>query len=136
MIKNARQYRIAKREATRFEKAIDELERDPNSRKGVHPRLVKAQKEALSSQLASLRAEIDEYESLHGRKRKKLNPKDLEDLPRTLIQARIAAGLTQKELAERLGIKEQQIQRYETTDYASASLARMIEIARALSAEQ
>lgn len=32
------------------------------------------------------------------------------------IPTHIAAGLSQKELAERLGLKEQQIQRYEATD--------------------
>jgi HTH-type transcriptional regulator / antitoxin HigA len=38
-------------------------------------------------------------------------------------------------LADRLGLKEQQIQRYEATDYASASLARVIEISEALGLE-
>ncbi|MFQ5652267.1 MAG: helix-turn-helix transcriptional regulator [bacterium] len=45
-----------------------------------------------------------------------------------LIQARIARGLTQKELAQKLGLKEQQIQRYEANDYAKASLARLNQI--------
>jgi transcriptional regulator with XRE-family HTH domain len=52
--------------------------------------------------------------------------------PQALIQGRIAAGLSQKELAERLGLKEQQIQRYDATDYASASLTRVCEVARSL----
>jgi len=56
----------------------------------------------------------------------------LDELPRTLIRARIAAGLTQEELAARLGLKPQQIQRYEATDYHSASMQRMSEVLRAL----
>jgi HTH-type transcriptional regulator/antitoxin HigA len=56
----------------------------------------------------------------------------LEKLSTTLIQARIAAGLSQAELATRLGIKPQQIQRYEATDYQSASLERVNEIMRVL----
>jgi HTH-type transcriptional regulator/antitoxin HigA len=56
----------------------------------------------------------------------------LADLPRILIQARIAQGLSQTDLAERLGMKPQQIQRYEATEYMSASLARLIEIAEVL----
>jgi transcriptional regulator with XRE-family HTH domain len=56
-------------------------------------------------------------------------------LPRTLIQARIAAGLSQKELARRLGLKEQQIQRYEATDYASAKLSRLRAVMHALGIE-
>lgn len=56
----------------------------------------------------------------------------LEALPRALIKARIAAKLSQKDLAERLGLKEQQIQRYEATEYNSANLARVIEVSLAL----
>ena len=33
------------------------------------------------------------------------------------MRARIALGYTQKKLAERVGLKEQQIQRYEETEY-------------------
>jgi transcriptional regulator with XRE-family HTH domain len=57
---------------------------------------------------------------------------DLAELPRALIQARIAAGLSQRELGERLDLKEQQIQRYEASEYASASLARLLDVVRAL----
>ena len=53
------------------------------------------------------------------------------DLPSILIKARIAQGLSQKELADRIGLKEQQIQRYEATDYASANLARIKEVVNA-----
>jgi HTH-type transcriptional regulator/antitoxin HigA len=49
-----------------------------------------------------------------------------------LIQACIAAGMSQTELAERLDLKEPQIQRYEATDYGSASLPRVCEVARSL----
>ena len=50
----------------------------------------------------------------------------------SLVRARIAAGLSQRELAERLGLKEQQVQRYEVTEYASASLSRVRAVVQAL----
>jgi len=56
----------------------------------------------------------------------------LERLPSALIQARIATGLSQKQLAERLGLKEQQVQRYEANDYQGASLGRLHEVVTAL----
>ena len=40
--------------------------------------------------------------------------------------------MTQEDLAARLGVKPQQIQRYEASDYQTASLARLREIARLL----
>ena len=48
------------------------------------------------------------------------------------VEARVASGLSQRDLAERLGLKEQQIQRYEATEYASASLRRIREVVGAL----
>ena len=55
--------------------------------------------------------------------------------PRVLqavIGARIAVGLPQKELATRIGVREQQIQRYEATTYAGVSLERAQAILDAL----
>ncbi|MBZ0187422.1 MAG: helix-turn-helix domain-containing protein [Candidatus Obscuribacterales bacterium] len=52
-----------------------------------------------------------------------------------LIQARIARGLAQEDLAKLLNLKKQQIQSYEASDYASASLSRIMEIARMLHSE-
>lgn len=56
----------------------------------------------------------------------------LAGLADALIKARIARGWTQRRLAEALGVAEQQIQRYESTAYRTASLARLCDIAEAL----
>ena len=98
----------------------------------MHPLIVKAQREALSSQIADLKEELREYEALKAGLFQLDQLKTVAELPTLLIKARIAQGLSQKELAERLGLKEQQIQRYEATDYASARLARIKEVAGAL----
>jgi DNA-binding XRE family transcriptional regulator len=58
----------------------------------------------------------------------------LADLGALLVQARIARGWTQRELAERLGLHMQKIQQYEATSYEGASAARLLEVARALGA--
>jgi transcriptional regulator with XRE-family HTH domain len=49
-----------------------------------------------------------------------------------LIKARIAKGWSQRRLAEELGVAEQQIQRYESTGYTAASLARLCDVVAAL----
>lgn len=56
----------------------------------------------------------------------------LESLPDMLIEERKRLGFTQKQLAEKMGLCEQQIQRYEATRYQSASLRRIEEVAQAL----
>ncbi len=40
--------------------------------------------------------------------------------------------MTQEGLARRLGVKPQQVQRYEATEYESASFARIVKVVRAL----
>ena len=130
MIKNKRQYCVTKAQADKFEHALAEFQQRPRG-KG-HPLLRKAEEEALASQLADLKAELAEYDALRSGEQKHLSVTSFDDLPRTLIQARIAAGLSQKELARRLGLKEQQIQRYEATDYASAKLSRLRDVMQAL----
>jgi ribosome-binding protein aMBF1 (putative translation factor) len=130
MIKNDRQFRITKAQAEKFERAIKDTASAP--KRAVHPLLQKAEMDALKSQLSDLRHDLEEYSALRSGKRKTVALGSFDDLPKTLIQARIAAGLTQEELASKLGLKPQQIQRYEATDYHSASMVRMNEILRAL----
>ena len=133
MIKNERQYRITKNQADRFSQTLDSLRlRSEESREGTHPLIVKAQEDALRSQLADLEEQLSEYESLKAGKFEFKDLNVVSELPTALIKARIAQGLSQRDLAERLKLKEQQIQRYEATDYASASLARIKEVVNAL----
>lgn len=53
-------------------------------------------------------------------------------IPDLLVAARIARGMTQKDLAEFMGLKMQQIQAYEADRYQSTSLSRIAWVARAL----
>ena len=132
MITNERQYRITKNEIRKFEVAIAALleqgvEQDTDD--GLFRRL---QVEAMRSQLADLRDEVEEFEALKSGQRPVLEFDSFDQLPRGLISARIAAGMTQGDLARKLGIHEQQVQRYESTNYASASLRRVQDVIDAL----
>lgn len=130
MIKNEKQYRMSKTHADRFRQAIAEVSANPD--RGISAKLRKAEIDALESQLQDLQTELTQYESLRSGKQRTLALDSIEDLAKTLIQARIAAGLSQEGLANKLGVKTQQIQRYEATDYRSASLERINEIVRVL----
>jgi ribosome-binding protein aMBF1 (putative translation factor) len=129
MIKNERQYLITKAQARKFKEAIEAFDHKTTD---IHPLLAKAQRDALASQLAELNAQLAEYERLRSGKLKRLKQSSFQNLPLALIRARIARGLTQRDLAKKLGLKEQQIQRYEETDYSSASIARVNEVIKAL----
>jgi DNA-binding transcriptional regulator YdaS (Cro superfamily) len=61
--------------------------------------------------------------------------KRLTDIGRILIATRIAGHLTQKELAERLGVSEAQVSRDERNEYHGVSVQRAEKILRAMGAD-
>ena len=132
MITNERQYRITRKKAVGFARAIEEFDATSRERTDVHPRLLRAEREAMESQLADLRDELVEYEQLRSADLSVISVASLDGLADGLIKARIAAGLSQRAFAQRLELKEQQIQRYEAERYASASYQRLCEVAHAL----
>ncbi len=131
MIKNERQYRITKGWIQKFTQTLDNLE--VRGEKSIPLSLLQqAERGALASQRETLQREVQDYETLRAGGQRTFQAETFEELPRALIQARIASGLSQRELALRLGLKEQQIQRYEATEYASASLSRVGAVIAAL----
>lgn len=129
MIKNSRQLALTKSKVEEFNAAIHAIEEGISD---IHPLLVQAQKNALLFQRNDLLSEIDEYEQLLSGEFAVFDVDNITDLPKALIRSRIYLGLTQKDLAEKLGMKEQQIQRYENTEYSSASFSTIVSIIGAL----
>lgn len=131
MIKNEREFKISKSQATKFRKALVDLEK--TAFHSENERLaIEIQRDAIKSQLDELEDHVAAYEKLTSSPPRVIRAESLEALPTALIQARIASGLTQSELAQKLGLKEQQIQRYEASDYTGANLRRLEEISNAL----
>jgi ribosome-binding protein aMBF1 (putative translation factor) len=131
MIKNEKQYRITRAQVRRFEEALVELTQQQRPA-NISARLWDAQRQAAQTQLEELREQVEEFERLQVGGTKTVTLESVEDLPKALIRARIAAGMTQEGLARRLGIKPQQVQRYEATEYGSASFARVLTVVQTL----
>ncbi|TRW25958.1 ImmA/IrrE family metallo-endopeptidase [Flavobacterium zepuense] len=127
MITNDRQYKIVKSQVDDFKNALEGLSFTLPA--NVHPKLVEAHRNAIYSKLNELLDEVNEYEDLKDGKIIISEIDNIDQLPLALIRSRIANQLTQSELAERLGMKMQQIQRYESEKYSSASLKTLIRIA-------
>ena len=136
MITNERQYKITRAQAEKFANALDTVRARVRGQTELHPLLIQAQEDALKIQLADLRAQLAEYEALKTATPPFAQLQSVAELPKALIKARISQGLSQKDLADRMRLKEQQIQRYEATEYASASLARIREVVAALGIEE
>lgn len=129
MIKNDRQLAATREQLARLRAGAPHAD---GGRPGVHPLLAEAGRQALEAQADELQAEIEDYQALRDGTAAPPDLLDLGTLHRDLIRARVAAGLSQAELGRRVGVDAQQIQRYEATGYAGASLSRLREVAAAL----
>jgi HTH-type transcriptional regulator/antitoxin HigA len=129
MIYSDRQYQVSQAERRKLQSALDAT---LANKAREQEWLQKIEIDALRSQIAEIEADLAEYDLLRQGKVSFSETCSLSELPRVLVQARIAKGLTQTDLAEQLNMKAQQIQRYEATNYMSASLARLIEVADVL----
>jgi DNA-binding XRE family transcriptional regulator len=134
IIQNERQYRITKAHLAGFEGGLIAHDaRDPRDLPpNIDPGMPKIMHDAIVSEIESLRAQMDHYEKLRDGRITGREITSLDDLPDALIEARIAARLTQRQLAKRIGVAEQQIQRWEANDYSGVNLTRLQEIADAL----
>ncbi len=129
MIKNNRAYLIAKAARSRFNTALAAHEALP---KNENPIGRSAEISAFQAQLQDLEEQVAAYEHLRSGVVETLTASRLEDVPALLIRARIAQGLTHAQLADRLEVKPQQIQRWEDDDYQSAAFWRLVDVAEAL----
>jgi HTH-type transcriptional regulator/antitoxin HigA len=130
VITNEVQRRATEGHLRQFDEALANLEAKTSG--GKRSKLAQLEIDAVRSQADDLRAELDEYERLRSGEVSTFDASSLEELAVLLIKARIARGWSQRRLADVLGIAEQQVQRYESTGYRSASLARICDIATAL----
>jgi DNA-binding Xre family transcriptional regulator len=134
MIISQRAYRSAKTELVRFEEGLIAHDaRDPHDLpSNVDPAMPQLMHDAIASWIETLREQIDHYEKLRDGHITSREITSLHELPTALIEARIAAKLTQRQLATRIGLAEQQIQRWEANGYSGVNLDRLQSIADAL----
>ncbi len=123
MIKNEKEYEYSQDCVLKFEYSISLMEQDEETKKNDHERW-ELSRGALRCHLDKLQAEIAEYETLISHDSYTpivLRLDDIDYLPQILIKARMAAKLSQKELADLAGLTEEKIKQYEVSDYANAS---------------
>jgi transcriptional regulator with XRE-family HTH domain len=126
MIKSEKQYKITKGKKDDFIKSLILLKSSKND-----DLLNEIMIDSLKSQIETFDLELSQYETLKNEK-PQIIAFNLEELPESLIKARIVKGLSQNDLAQKAGLKEQQIQRYESTNYESANFERILNIAKSL----
>jgi len=126
MIINKRQHSVTKAQIKRLEKT---LALSKGKRDEMDKRIFDSMIAGIRSQISELKDQVKEYERMQSAKAISYS---LDSLPNVLIQARVARGLTQEQLAKKIKVDARQIQRYEKTNYSSVSLERVIDILKAL----
>ena len=127
MIKNDKQLAVTVRQRDKFARAI----RDVAARNSPDP-LEQAYLNNLSYDLGKLEKQIEDYDRAISGKFAAVSIVHFDTIGCDLVSARIAAKLTQESLANMVDCKTQQIQRYEQSEYATASLAKLRQIASVL----
>ena len=127
MIQNERQFKVTRGQIARLRAA---LEATQTVRDDTDPRVFRAMVAGIESQMEELTEELAQYERL--KEAACLHLESAASLAQVLIMARVARGYSQKDLADKLNLSPQQIQRYEATGYRSASLQRVVDVMEAL----
>jgi len=86
----------------------------------------------LITQIHNMERELAEYEELKEGLRSTFEVGNLDEFGEVVTKARIARGWSQADLARVLGIKPQQVQRYERNDWQKISFWRLQEVVEAL----
>jgi transcriptional regulator with XRE-family HTH domain len=129
MIRTRREYEETQRQVTEYNDLVA-LQRSQLEAAGLTADEVDNGLDPLLTFQAQVKDELDLYDRIRRRDFSLLH--DLSDMGRLLIALRIARGLTQRELAQRLEVHESQVSRDERNEYYGITLERANEIIKAL----
>ena len=101
--------------------------------KGLTPDQIKRMQAPGRFFLSQIRDEVENYERLKLGRFDDLH--NLQGIGQLLIRLRIASGLSQRDLAERLGVHESQVSRDERNEYHGVTVDRANRILEALGAK-
>ena len=132
MITNQRQYDITTEWIERFEQSVAVLRDRANEGDENARQLRRIEVAGMLSQIETLREQFAEYDALRSGPPTTLRAESLAELSVALIKARIAAGLTEQQLAEQLGVPAERVEHDEDNDYQTSSFAHVTQVAAVL----
>lgn len=135
LISTDRQARDLEAEIERVSQALSSEQTLKSIIDGLPELAIEGVRRSLTTEKRELSKKLDAYRQVQDgnpEPMKELAGADLGDL---LIVARLAQNWKQKDLARKLGLQEQAIQRWESDRYRNINLANYMKVARALSVE-
>jgi transcriptional regulator with XRE-family HTH domain len=137
MIKDELEYEVSKEWVEKFNKTLAAMERDEEAKRKDFLKW-DAGRGSIQCHLDQLHEEISEYERLMAWDKSKpieIVVENFNKLSEALIKARMAAKMSEEELAEILDIDPERIKEYEKKKYQNASLTEILDISLALGLE-
>jgi DNA-directed RNA polymerase specialized sigma subunit len=131
MIRNEAEYREAVERLQEERQNLDQ-HRVVLEKLGLTPDELKRLMDPLTSFHLQLQEEVDSYERLMRGEIDEL--RNLQGLGQLLISLRIAKGMSQQQLAERLGVSPSQVSRDERNEYHGVTVERAARVMAALGA--
>ncbi len=135
MISTDRQAREARDTVRRIDEALSSEQTLAAIVRGLPPEAINGVRESLKIERRELLDLLHAYDQAKSGQFAELRERAAEDPGAQLVVARISKGMTQRDLARKLGLREQAIQRYEAERYRSISFSGFQRVARALGAE-
>jgi HTH-type transcriptional regulator / antitoxin HipB len=121
MIKNEKQYKVSRKLLSEVIEKINKVKAESNQ--NIKHRIFL---NSIEDFKADIEKEIRDYEKLKTSKSTILKERSIHDLPTMIIEYKIANHLTHKEFAKLLGLKEQQLQRYEAESFKTVSFQNLM----------
>ncbi|MBH8587133.1 helix-turn-helix domain-containing protein [Thermoactinomyces sp. CICC 10520] len=133
-IKSEEQYRKQKAAVEEMEKKREQTRRELEA-EGADEKAIQVALFMMSAMYDQMKFEVEEYERV---KRGEFDHETvpMHELGSHLVKLRIWKGITQSELAKRLGISQPQISKDERNEYQGISIAKANRILRALGIEK
>jgi HTH-type transcriptional regulator / antitoxin HipB len=114
MILNEIQYKVTQTKLEALEKELEMFNPPPDN---LHPRQILSRTNSLNFLIDTLKQEMLDYDHLKSAVINDFPIHSIQELPIIIIKARITRGMTQKDLSEKIGIQEEQLQRHEAHEY-------------------
>jgi HTH-type transcriptional regulator/antitoxin HigA len=109
-----------------FRQAVAKVDREMTGKRAA------AVRGSYEGMIRQLEDELHEYDELKAGELALPNVERLDQVAPSIAKIRIVKGVSQTELARRLGISKQVISRYEETEYQTVAIARLQEILDAI----
>jgi len=126
MIKNDAQRERTATQIEGFRQALDKTQREMTGKRAA------AVRGSYEGMIRQLEEDLREYDGLKSGGLTLPKVERLDQIAPFVAKIRIARGVSQTELGQRLGVSKQVISRYEETDYQTVAIARLQEILDAM----